>query len=417
METKKIISLKYIFILALLVLFIGTLSNSVHATTKDFAYLEINLLNQDPAPAKQGEYLDLRWKVVKQGNDDMNDITFHLDAKYPFSFDKIDTPEKKLGTWAGYSDDEEYYILHYKLLVDENALEDTYELDLELSDSLGSKRIRTFDIDVGEKTEPKFVLGTLTSSPTKLLADTNENELQITLENIGDEDAEVVRMELDLPEGFSETYGYSSRANLGTVAESSNKVGTFYVDIDETVFEGEWEGSVKIFYKEENDDENEYKSVTLPLRIPVNGKPMFSIEQVSTIPETVTLGSDVELHLLIKNIGTEEAESVSIRVFKESSQPFEFDEKSDFIGKLKPGESGEAVIKFDVESKATAKKYLLDLEVRGIYNDEVLIENEVVSLTVQQGNTTNWTLFIVILVAVIVVLFMIYFHTTKRKKK
>ena len=112
---------------------------------------------------------------------------------------------------------------------------------------------------------------------------------------------------------------------------------------------------------------------------------MFSIESVKTIPEKVREGNDVKLLLTVKNTGTKEAESVSIRAFKESSQPFEFEEKSDFIGKLKPGETGEAVIKFSVENGANVKTYLLDLEVRSIYNNEVITENEVIPIKVQNG--------------------------------
>jgi len=185
-------------------------------------------------------------------------------------------------------------------------------------------------------------------------------------------------MELELPEGFTPTYGYSTRANLGTVDAGDSETGTFYIDLDENVMQGEYEGMITVHYKEANDDDNEYKTINLPLSIPVNGKPMFTIEEVKTVPEKVRAGDNVQLLLTIKNTGTKEAESVSIRAFKESSQPFEFEEKSDFIGKLRPGEMGEAVIKFSVDQGANLKTYLLDLEVRSIYNNQVMTEGEVI---------------------------------------
>lgn len=358
----------------------------VVADSDDFAYLDITLLNQDPDPAEQGEYLDLRWKVVKRGNKQMEDITFNLELEYPFFFDQTDEAEKKLGSWKGYSDDKEYYILHYRVRVDDEALEDTYDIKLKISHDIDGVYVaKEFEIEVGDKKNPEFVLGNLVTSPIKLLADTDENKLQATLENIGDENAETVRMELELPEGFTPTYGYSTRANLGIVEAGGSKTGTFYVNLDETVSQGEYDGMITIHYKEANDDDNEYKIIKLPLSIPVNGKPMFSIESVKTIPETIREGNDVRLLLTIKNTGAKEAESVSIRAFKESSQPFEFEEKSDFIGKLKPGETGEAVLKFKIEKGANVKTYLLDLEIRSIHNNEVLIENEVMPIKVQNG--------------------------------
>lgn len=377
---------KQIFMMVMILTTTLSVTNFVVADSNDFAYLDITLLNQDPDPAEQGEYLDLRWKVVKMGNERMEDITFNLELDYPFFFDQSDQAEKKIGSWKGYSDDEEYYILHYKVRVDEEALEDTYDVKLKITQDIdGVYMTKEFEIEVGDKTEPEFVLGTLVTSPIKLLADVDENQLQVTLENIGDEDAETVRMELELPNGFSPTYGYSTRANLGTIGAGNSKVGKFYVDLDETVTQGEYKGMIVIHYKEANDKDTEYKTVKLPLSIPVNGKPMFSIESVKTIPEKVREGNDVKLLLTVKNIGTKEAESVSIRAFKESSQPFEFEEKSDFIGKLKPGETGEAVIKFNVEQGANPKTYLLDLEVRSIYNNEVITENEVIPINVQNG--------------------------------
>ncbi|MCG2717496.1 MAG: hypothetical protein L6408_01500, partial [Nanoarchaeota archaeon] len=204
-----------------------TLANSVEANSYDNAYLEITLLNQDPDPGEQGEYLDLRWKVIKKGNDKMDNLQFHLNLDFPFFFDKIDSADKTVGSWTGYSDDEEYYILHYKVRVDDEALEDTYKLKLKIKhDDSGISMMREYEITVGDKTDPELVLGTLVTSPVELLADTNENQLQVTLENIGDENAETVKMDLELPEGFTPTYGYSNKANLGTVNADESGTAT-----------------------------------------------------------------------------------------------------------------------------------------------------------------------------------------------
>jgi hypothetical protein len=72
-----------------------------------------------------------------------------------------------------------------------------------------------------------------------------------------------------------------------------------------------------------------------------------------------------------------------LRVFKDASQPFEFNEKSDFVGKLEPGESGDAILRFTVDEKAPEKKYLLDVELRGIdEKNNVVIFSRTVALAV-----------------------------------
>ena len=112
---------------------------------------------------------------------------------------------------------------------------------------------------------------------------------------------------------------------------------------------------------------------------------MLIVDSVTSTPEQLVPGTEATIKIKVMNTGTEKAESVSLRVFKDSSQPFEFSEKSDFIGKLGPGESGDAAVRFIVDKNAIAKKYLLDVELRGIdKNDNVLIFRRTVPLTTNE---------------------------------
>lgn len=108
------------------------------------------------------------------------------------------------------------------------------------------------------------------------------------------------------------------------------------------------------------------------------------IDSVETVPPVVHPDTDVSLLIRVKNTGSEEADAVSLRVFKDSTQPFEYDEKSDFVGKLKPGETGEALIRLKVKEDAAAKKYLIDVELRGVETntDRVVIFSRTAPLRV-----------------------------------
>jgi hypothetical protein len=146
-------------------------------------------------------------------------------------------------------------------------------------------------------------------------------------------------------------------------------------------------------------------------------RPMFEIESIHASPEKIMPGSNVELKIRVKNIGGEEAESVSIRAFKESSQPFEFDEKSDFIGKLKPGETGEAVLKFSVDKEAVAKEHILDLEIRSIYGEEVLTQDKTATVKIEDSLQNNNLMTGIIIIVVIVAAGVIIYKFVKGKKK
>jgi len=370
----KILKSTFMIVLILSLVMIAGVASAAETS----ANLKATLLNQDPDSAEPGEYVELRWKIENLAEGKMEDVSYTLNVKYPFSFDDSDSAVKTLGDISGYTDDDDYVTLFYKVRVDEDAIEDTYELDLVLDGNFGGQNINkvsSFDVRVGNKKKAVFGVGQIISSPVKLYADTEENKLDITFENIGDENAEVVTVDLILPEGFTPTYGYSNRANLGTVQDSSSKVATFYMDVEDFVAEGNFEATAKITYKDGDSDSNDYKTIELPLNLPVKGKPTFEVESVVFEPIEYKAGDKVTMRTIVKNIGSKEADAVSLRSFKETSQPFEFDDKSDFIGKLMPGESGEAILTFTVDEDAKQKDYLLDLQVRGIYNHEVFVND------------------------------------------
>ncbi len=409
---------KIILSLILMVVVLMANTNLVSASSNvDLSYTKIVLLNQDPDPAEPGHYVELRFKVEKFGNFKMEDMTFELEVEYPFSFDSSSKQIQNFGDMKGFSDKEGYYILYYKLRVDSNALEDNYTVKLKESNGEGNLIIsKEFDIRINND-KPDLVFGTLTTQPIKLVSDTDEAELNVELQNIGEKGVQNVIISVEFPKGFSETYGYSGRSNLGTINEGESKTAQFYVDVAENVTEGLHKAKVIINYKEKGDDDSEYKTKILFLDIPVKNKPQFIIEKIITNPKIIKVGDKVELRMLIKNIGGDDAESTSIRVFKESSQPFDFEDKLDYIGKLIPGESGEGLLYFTVDPYANSKKYLLDVEIRTIDGNDVLTQNKVIKIEVIPNNKKMLSLTNVLILTIIILVIGFSTHTFIKLKK
>lgn len=366
----------------------------------DFAYTRATFLNQNPDPAEQGSHVELRWKVQKFGNLEMKDIVYELDVDYPFSFDKKSDAIKQLGDWRGYSDASDYFTLYYKLRVDKDALEGDYKVILKMSSKERVVQSEEYVIRVDKKEKPSFVIGSILTSPRKLISDLDDAELDIDLENIGDGDANNVKFELELPDGFSSSYSYSDSVVLGTVEAGNKKTASFIIDIDKNLLGGEYEAKAKLMYKEENDDLNEYKFKIIPFMIQLGDAPRFEIEDVEVLSGDLSPGSNIDLKFMIKNVGGKKADSVSIRAFKQSSQPFEFEEKSDFIGTLEPGHLGEAILKVNVDKGASLKNYLVDLEIRSIDGSEVIISDKQFSLNINsisnKKGLPSWVMFLVL---------------------
>lgn len=390
----------------LMTLLIASLLTVSFANDNNFAKLNEVLLNQNPDPANPGDYVEIRFKVEKEGNAEIRDIEYELIPKYPFSFDSSDTPIKKLEDWAGNSEDDEFFILYYKLKVDENALEDDYDLTLlQSSAGISAKKEIEFTIRVDEKKTAKLAVGTVKTEPSKLIANYDEGLVEVEIINNGEKEAEQVIIEMQLPEGFEESFGYSNRVNLGSISAGESKSAKFYVDTLEGVSKGIHESKLFISYTEDQEN-SEDRELTdeLDFNIQVFGRPEYELVEVIT-PDVIG-GEIAQIKLKIKNIGSRESDSTSIQIFKDSSQPFDFPDKSDFIGKMDVNEEGEVVFDIEVDDNPDVKEYKLKLQVRSVIDSDVLVEDETISIKVVEqkirdgeSNIGTYILMIIILVA------------------
>lgn len=405
---------KFLVLLFLIIMSGVIISTKVLAATNDVAYGKLNavLLNQDPDPAEPGKYVELRWKITKEGSGALNEISFQLDNKYPFKIDNSEDAVKVIDDWSGYAGSDEYYILYYKVLVDPAAIEGDYDLVLLMNVSSTTVE-KKFTIHVDDANNPELVTGVIRTNPLKLMPDSTDNQVSVELLNLGKDDAELVVATLNLPKGFENTYSYSSIASLGTVAGGSSKAALFFIDLNKSVREGSYPATLTLKYREEG--ENTILSKELPINLEVKNKPRFEIIGVDYNPTVILSGDSATISITIKNVGSKDADSVSVRAFKESSQPFDFDEKSDFVGTLKAGQEGTAIITLNVDKDADSKEYLMDIEIRSLYNGDVFTQNDVIKVDIVSKKSGFISKYWGIILAVIVVIIILVYLTLKKK--
>ncbi len=410
MNRKGTLWLSMIILIVLSVLV--NLAGSVCAYISNSPILQIQELRYNPYPAEAGEYVDLWIKIENIGTEETKNATCILLPEYPFSLDPNENAVKHIGRLPG----TEVVVLQYKLRIDSNAVEGWNEMKIKCrTGNLDAWIIHEFDIYVESKI-PEFAIGSIVSEPAKLFPDSKDNRLSIEIQNIGTGDAELVTAELVLPEGIVPSESYSNIANLGTIKEGESKTAEFYIDIDKNMVPGNYEAEVIIRYKDSNNNRKEYKNQTLRINIVVKALPLFEIENIITHPDKISQGDKVMLILKIKNIGFEEAESVSVKIYKQSDQPFDFDEKYDYIGNLKPNWSGEAVFRFDVDSDANLKTYLLKAEIRYLIGEDVKIAEEQIPIKVEVEKADLKLFYLTIVFAVFVMLLGVYYGWKKTKE-
>lgn len=410
-NTKKIVILSLMFLMSIMIV----VNTYATVNTISYSYLDVNLINQDPDPANPGGYVELRFKVEKLGNAEFDDVEFYLEAEYPFSFDASDEPLKKVGGWKGYSTGDNYYTLYYKLRVDENAIEDDYKLNLKTRyTSAGKWNNNQFIVRVGDSNDPNLQVGLIETQPLRLTADIDESELSVELMNIGKGDAENVIVDIVLPQGFTATYGYSYRSKLGTIENGDSKVAKFYIDTEEDLEAGVYSTELIVKYIEEDDEDNEYTEKVIPFDIIVLDKPSFKILEYKIEPQNPMPGDDVVLQAVILNSG-KDSDSVSFRVLKDSSQPFNFDEKSDYVGTLDKDQRGDALLRFTIDDDANVKEYIMDVEMRGVYDNEVYVNSDTIKINLANKGFSMKNLLTAIVVILGIVGLIFYFYTKNKK--
>lgn len=392
-------------IILVIIMVIMSLGAANAAEDFDFGALDVTLLNQDPDPAEPGEYVELRFKVQKAGNDELNDISFELQPQYPFRFDESDTPIKDLGSWKIQSDNNEYYSLYYKLRVDEEALEDVYNLTL-VQRANGIKQSSDFEVRVDEPKNIELDIGSVKTSPQELVPDFDDASIDIEIVNNGEEDASQVISQMQLPDGVDESFGYSNRDTLGTIEAGSKKTAKYYIDTLENLSSGVHQTQLDIQYK--NNEDNTVEEIEVPFELRVFGKPQYELLSTN-VTKGLSEGSRGEIFVELTNIGEKDADLVSVQLFKDSSQPFSFDDKSDFIGKIEQGDSGQAMFNFDVDEGAVGKEYKITMQIRSIVDEEVFVEEKDLTIPVENGNKDSDYTMYYIAIGIIISLGLGYF--------
>jgi hypothetical protein len=348
--------------------------------------LSVKLMKYDPYPANTGEYVTVWIKIENPGlGGPSEDVKLRIVPEYPFSLEPGEIGVEEIGKLSM----NDYAMFDFRLRVDDNAIDGKNILKVEYMERIDSEWSETELIIEVESDKVDFEIADIDSVPLRLKPGDDDAKIVVTIQNIGDGDAECAKTRLILPQGFNASDSYSDIANLGTVAADASSDATFHIDVDESVQPGDQIATIIISYMDKDSDE--YKEETLDLRIPIKKTPLFEIVSSEITPGTITVGDTVTLKMQIENTGSEEGESVRARAMLKSEQPFDFSngEAFDYVGDLDVGEIGEAVLKFNVGDDAALKTYLLDIEIRCVEDEDVHLFDRKVPVAVANTKPSN----------------------------
>lgn len=221
----------------------------------------------------------------------------------------------------------------------------------------GSQKEIKFNLPV-KKEGISLDIAALKTTPSEVRPGDDFVKIKTMIENSAQKDATAVTVSLILPEGFSPSYSDNNKVWAGSVKSKESKEVEFNIDLDEGV-----KGGVYIFkylFEYKDDNNNVYtKERTSQFYV----KPKPQIEVINVVGKSNT-GSTTKMYVTVKNTGEVTAEAVDVRVLKQSSQPFELDVRSDYIGELEPNETGVAIFEIKTTSSAEVKIHDLKLIIR-----------------------------------------------------
>ncbi|MCO6040450.1 COG1361 S-layer family protein [Thermococcus alcaliphilus] len=235
-----------------------------------------------------------------------------------------------------------------------------------------------------------IIISKVSTSPSRVLAGTNNVEINFEVENIGSGSARYVILK-PMPEDPFELSETSEQIiNIGTLRQGDSAKASFKVNVKGEAKGGTYEIPVKIEYK---DSSGNAREDIIKIPVIVNEKPKITVEKVS-FDKTPMQGEEVLVYIRVKNIGGEQAENVIIEGVVKADQPFTLSKRSDYIGTLDPGKEGEGVLELSIANNAIPKDYTIQVRIRAVGDkesgdDNVYVFEESITIPVKENTKTR----------------------------
>jgi|UPI00064ECC99 hypothetical protein len=120
--------------------------------------VNVDLMSQSPYPARPGETVELTVSLQNEGSNDLSDVTVTIDADYPFSQVSGESLSKTVSYMEARQDEDDATYLKFKLKVDSDVSDGTYDVDVIVKDSESdSSSVTTLEVEVQGKEYAQIV--------------------------------------------------------------------------------------------------------------------------------------------------------------------------------------------------------------------------------------------------------------------
>ena len=370
----------------------------VHAFT-------FQVLSTNPAPIEAGEYADITVRIdfplTSSESREINPTTFFIkgtDDIRPVSGQEFNL----LSIRSGQSVTRTFRVFFSDSIP-------TGEIPLTLIARSGLSTIEMTDTIFVQRAPRQVDLhvSSARSTPEQLIQDTKSNTLRVTLQNLGERDAEMMsatlRVDDESHENFvKESFFNSMQDSISQITGGGQGEFSFTFDLEETTL-NRIPMMLDITYRVQNPVDNSFNRVeeSIPVELRLRETPRFEI--ISIEPENgLQAGtSNNRLRIQVENVGEEEGKSVRMRLFPDPSAPFDFERTTLFISSsMQPGDITEFVIPFDILNDALVQSYFINADIESLVGSNRFDQSKRVEIQVEQEASDGLGSYLIILLVI-----------------
>lgn len=356
-------------------------------------------------------------KVVGVGEDFQLEITVkNAGSKRVRDVDlTLQTPEE-IGLWGsasnkyiGVLDPGEEKVVSFSMKTDENIEVGDYPINAILSYEGNSEEIHEFLINV--KAEPKIRVVKVYTKPEEFYKGDENIDVNVIIENIGDEEAKSVVVRLLLKPPFTAAYTGSDIGYLEVLKPDQSAELTLSVDVEENIKAGNYQFPLEISYRGSEEEKTNDDIV-----LKVEPQADWQVGEPKINKESVHPGDTVIFSIPIKNIGTLEAESVKVAI---QTKSYFTGAKTDYLGDIPAGEFRIASFELDIDRDTPLTNYMNDLKIIWSKGDERLEQTHSFGINVIKNQDQSARIFIILfgIVGLVVLLGLTVFGLRFRRER
>lgn len=391
--------------LILSTVFILLLCSSVFAVTAE-------LVTTDPAPAQAGEYADITLQFSQANEaDEIRNVTIYIE---PTNFiDPISQPETFSVIRAGST-----ITRTFRVFFSEDLPEGRVDIPVIIQQPRRSQEalLEVF-VQQGD-TKPDLRIGEIKTVPTELLADTEDNEVRIILQNLGDRDAELVSATL-IPQSdlVKPSYSYSLEDSVSQIQGGDEQTLVFTIDLEPTR-EVTFDAILNLTYRAQRTNGGSYETYMqqLPTRIELVEAPLLEVSQMEQLTDFSVGTTENDIRITVRNTGDADAEDVRVRLVPDISYPFIFEELTQYVGaEIASQQSANVVFTLEVLDSADIRDYPIKVRLESLVGDTRYVREDVISITTSEGRSYSTVQIGGFAIGAIIVIALLFAFFRKRK--